>query len=404
MFIPPEICGKIADEIRDNSLESQRHKKKKEWDRENETLVALTLVSRTWMREAIRALWSEIFITERKTVELSDASASRILGLLRDPETHYATFLRRLVILHPDPSFGLSTVSAGLASTIQQIISISTQVQCLRIYCVNRTTLVLNHLSSLRFPRLRTLRLGVLQSNKEEQQHLATFLLAHPRLQETRIKKGFGLFDWSSLQKSNPLPELEWFEGRLSQLRLLSSSQHLQRVKCVNEVDTFQFISELSYWSNPFAKVTHLTISSAYIPFVADVVRALGKTFPSLQRLSGVQISPDFLTFMGSKLEDLSRCLPQLRQLYLTETKCGKSHSMSWGDAFLTADDESMKNAFSALRRLFPAIEFAQNYRRNRFAGASKTMKFFYSSTSYRAVLTEKRRSSPEPAVAVEDE
>ncbi|KZT32678.1 hypothetical protein SISSUDRAFT_1055233 [Sistotremastrum suecicum HHB10207 ss-3] len=50
MYIPPEICGKIAEEVRDLTVEAQRHKSRKTWQAENQTLLALTLVSKLWMR------------------------------------------------------------------------------------------------------------------------------------------------------------------------------------------------------------------------------------------------------------------------------------------------------------------------------------------------------------------
>ncbi|KZS97386.1 hypothetical protein SISNIDRAFT_450178 [Sistotremastrum niveocremeum HHB9708] len=241
---------------------------------------------------------------------------------------------------------------------------------------------LLKHVLHLRFPHLRHFRLGIEPENDD--QPLAEFLIAHPNLFEVRLWRfpSEGNHDWKSHRASGPLPLLETFAGSLSHMQMLSSSLYLRKVKLwiIDIAMCINFASELSSLSIPFSGVIHLSISAYFVPWNADTLFAIGRCFPALQTLEGMEIAPDFMEFMNSKVEDMAQCLPALRRLVMREFVAlnGSSRSNNNGD-FPTPDDASMEQAFFALPRLFPGLVSAKHRKTHVPLRLIKEMEVFFS-------------------------
>ncbi|KZT32681.1 hypothetical protein SISSUDRAFT_1066742 [Sistotremastrum suecicum HHB10207 ss-3] len=306
--LPPELWGKIAYALRKTDAESLRRKTREEWTSENQSLLALCLTSKMLNGEAMPALWSEVIISAKVDLAVLEARASPILAQLEQSDFHYATYMKRLSILHVDTIHGDHwppiVPLPSLTSILERVLTASRNLDCLRIYCNNDTLPILNRLSTLIFPRLKMVRIGIRLNNRQLKELVSNFLLAHPGLLEVRLGEGTGTSVWKSTRESNPLPLVTRFEGTLAQLLMFSQTQELCRLRVsrssprANHDSRPSIIRQLNRLPNPFVGVTHITFALHPIPLDLDILEAVADAFPSLVILDGFGVTPDFIEFI----------------------------------------------------------------------------------------------------------
>ncbi|KZT32675.1 hypothetical protein SISSUDRAFT_1133025 [Sistotremastrum suecicum HHB10207 ss-3] len=363
MNLPPELYGLIAEALRASDKASLRTKTKKDWSTENRDLLSLLLVSKTWYNETIPVLWSEIFLEEKQNDDPTEHQLTKVRNLLARSSSSYATYFKHLFVDY-NPLFEREPATAALSSTLEEILSLSTHLQTLRLSCdTHWAPSLVDHLSSLHFPSLKILHLAVVRSGEETQRLLGKFLVRHSGLEEVALQIP-GPFPWEDLRDANPLPNLITFSGSLAQLKLLSTSQHLKSIRCSRSMFTLvsrlAFIHELSLLSNPFLNVTHLNIMGFCISLDADTLRALAQSFPSVETIDGLGVTGAFIKFMDTKVETMARCLPKLQKATMYESS-RFGESVIDGGLLPTPTDSAVDGAFIRLRRLFPRIISATN-------------------------------------------
>ncbi|KZT31386.1 hypothetical protein SISSUDRAFT_1123792 [Sistotremastrum suecicum HHB10207 ss-3] len=388
MTLPVELYRTIASGLRESSADALTWKTRKEWMEENGALLSLMSVSRAWMREALPILYSEIFVeafspeddahreeNSNPRLELYANQLSDILMALRKPGSRFVINLKALSIdLHPKEStrYRDVVVPPGFFACIHEILSLNSHLQYLR-FSVNAQMIPLSaifiHLSTLRFPHLRVLRLGLLTASNELTIEATKFLRKHSELKDVSLwfyDFSGESYPWRQLRHEDPLPNLERMHATFEELRMLASSKHLtvlqydREILAVpeSELDGRNILDwEFSQFCGPFIHVTHLFISNEYIVLDGVGLRMLARQFPALEVLDGAECTREFLSFMKINTEDFSSCLPKLHTLTIYEVldDIGVDHPLDIDTPF-PPDNPERDIALCSLPRLFPAL------------------------------------------------
>ncbi|KZT41554.1 hypothetical protein SISSUDRAFT_1117534 [Sistotremastrum suecicum HHB10207 ss-3] len=371
MRFPPELCGKIAQDIRDSDWELHEHAPDiEQWKDENATLYALSLVSKVWRAETIRHLWSGIILSEGID-DVSDGGPSerlisRILASCNASKHNVAPYIRRLYVEGTCNEMEESDVISGICD----FLTTCSRIHYLRLefHAHPRRLMVLRTLSSLRFPHLKTFYLAVAEAENKESEHLSDFLLVHPGIQLLRLEGLSRMLEsqFQSLREKCPLPALEKIVTDILSLPILSSSSPVKTIECIpslsagsHSAGTGAFIWALSRLAHPLPNVTELVIHRGGFEVDSVVLPGLGHFFPSLQVLDGVSVSELFFKLMGSvdrRVSPSDSFLPKLHTLVMYEIYGRDSKSYIQGVAFATPTDAAIEKAVKALPFHFPAI------------------------------------------------
>ncbi|KZS97356.1 hypothetical protein SISNIDRAFT_463268 [Sistotremastrum niveocremeum HHB9708] len=388
MTLPVELYRTIASGLRESSADALTWKTRKEWMEENGALLSLMSVSRAWMREALPILHSEIFVEAfspdddahreedpNPRLELYANQLSNVLMAMKKPGSRFVINLKALSIdLHPKngTQYRVEAVPPDFFARIHQILSLTSHLQYLRL-SVNAQMIPLSaifiHLSSLRFPHLRVLRLGLLTASNEPTIDAAKFLGKHPELKDVSLwfyDFSGESYPWRQLRSEDPLPNLERMHATFEELRMLASSKHLTVLQYDRqilevpepELDGRNILDwEFSQFSGPFIHVTHLSISNEYIVLDGVGLRALVRQFPALEVLDGAECTKEFISFMETNTEDLSSCLPKLHTLTMYEVldHIDADYPLDINTPF-PPDNPERDIALCSLPQLFPAL------------------------------------------------
>ncbi|KZS97357.1 hypothetical protein SISNIDRAFT_482268 [Sistotremastrum niveocremeum HHB9708] len=368
MHIPPEICRLIAEVIRDPLDVNSPTRNTEDWLKENTTLLALTLVSKTWSRGAAPVLWSEILIdrVDRPSVHGKHSvhaliRASRLLDTLRNttPFYDYATYLKRLTIM-----INGKDNTEYITRVVEEILSHSSHLRYLRYSAMEMVQL---QLSSLQFPHLTEIKFSVCNTSESAREQLGRFLARHPSLKTVSlvpVPKIWGWYDWTLLREFDPLPNLQTFWGTIPDLCILRSSERLAALKIIPG-NRRSFIPELAQLANPFLRVQHLVMSPPKIPLDLDTLKALHQSFPALITLDGLVTTTSFIKLMKQDVEQAAGCLRSLTKITVHESSHGDLSFVD-GVFYQSLQDDALDRAFIALPQIFPAIQIAMHLRDER--------------------------------------
>ncbi|KZS97401.1 hypothetical protein SISNIDRAFT_547359 [Sistotremastrum niveocremeum HHB9708] len=353
--LPPEIIGKIAQELRalpyaEKSEPVRRH--------EDAALASLCLVSRMFREEAVRPLWEDICI--RVTVpDVRVAAVSLQISNLK--EKYFQRVLSLHIIadstsLHALNTFNMNNLLFQTRFTLRRL-------SALKNLALNISATVcapmLEELYSLTFPSLSSLRLHVSQSS-EEIEGICMFLLRHPSLEYLDLHIRTMLAPWvpevTSLPWGNfrvrphgqiPFPRLRELTGSADTLALFARETPLESCTLINvPEESSLFILKTAPLDGPFLHLTSLKITEQEPVLDREFLEVLTELTPNIRKLKGFRINEEFLRLFQSEDPRKAICLGKLERLVISE------HAYKYAPL----DKRGVQRAILELPSIFPSL------------------------------------------------
>lgn len=229
------------------------------------------------------------------------------MRILKGAHPYYATYIKRISIFvaSPDTDYP-DQMETPSPSEILEILSLATQLKCLRVHGDLHQSPFLQTMSSLRFPHLSALEIECGRQSDLDYGILFRFLNRHPEIKFAHLDMQTPLsfeVPWGS----SLFPKLKRFDGSFSEMRCLAASSFLAAIRCsisatpeLNQTNSRSvFIGELALLTKPFRNVKYFEYHPRYIswclPLDGEIVKGVGQKFPALESLSGLEANEIFL-------------------------------------------------------------------------------------------------------------
>ncbi|KZS97410.1 hypothetical protein SISNIDRAFT_463310 [Sistotremastrum niveocremeum HHB9708] len=306
------------------------------------TLLTLSVVSKTWRAEVIPFIWSDLVLSMgwKNSNTTTAAASERIVNIARLLKTNpgYATYVKTILVDIQPYTLGPripEEVDPTVTFHVAEILSLTPRLRWLCLDIDASVIPLLPELLKLNLHNIVYVHLEFHNLAEMDARHhlLSRFITRLTKVRHLSVStRGTGNAYWVSAPHPNRLTEVRRFEGHIAGLRLLGACPKLKSVQCWLSNDPGlawsqdEFIRELSRNSVAFENVTHLIIhvrpvsDEPDITLDAEVLESLARTFPSLRVLEGLRLTQRSVDFLQTAPEIFAWHLSKLQQLSLCET------------------------------------------------------------------------------------